>query len=124
MKTKQRLLKEAKELKHRLTQINKTVRLMEVKQLKKTAGILKEESGEHNPGMYQEAEAGTQWMSKLNPEVNGIEIYNDGDSRLFVIFDKNTGAISVINDWNGEDFDEVWGSDSDIRPELLAQIGK
>lgn len=42
MKTKQQLLKEAKELKQRLAQISKTVRLMEVKQLQKTAGLLKE----------------------------------------------------------------------------------
>lgn len=67
-------------------------------------------------------EAGTQWQSKLNPEVNGIEIYNDGDNRLFVIFDKNTGGIHVVNDFNGEDFDEIWGTDVDVRPELLASI--
>lgn len=69
-------------------------------------------------------EAGAKWQSKLNPEVNGIEIYNDGDNRLFVIFDKNTGGIHVINDFNGEDFDEVWGTGGDVRPELLTTIKK
>lgn len=63
-----------------------------------------------------------QWMSRLNPELNGIEIYNDEENRLFVMFDKNTGQLKIINDWHGEDFDEVWGSDDDIRPDLLAQI--
>ena len=83
--------------------------IKEVKHFQKIAGLIKENEG-------------AQWMSKLNPEVNGIEIYNDGDNRLFVIFDKNTGGIHVINDWNGEDFDEVWGTDGDVRPELLASI--
>ena len=69
-------------------------------------------------------EAGAKWQSKLNPEVDGIEIYNDGTNRLFVIFDKNTGGIHVINDWNGEDFDEIWGTDGDVRPGLLAAIKK
>lgn len=88
--------------------------IKEVKHFQKIAGLVNEGKG-------------AQWMSKLNPEVNGIEIYNDGDNRLFVIFDKNTGGIHVINDFNGEDFDEVWGSgttdaDRDVRPELLASI--
>lgn len=87
--------------------------LSEVRQLQKIAGVLKEN---------KLGEAGVQWTSKLNPEVNGIEIYNDGDNRLFVIFDKNTGGLHVINDWNGEDYDEVWGSDGDVRPDLLAQL--
>ena len=83
--------------------------IKEVKHFQKIAGLIKENEG-------------AQWMSKLNPEVNGIEIYNDGDNRLFVIFDKNTGGIHVVNDWNGEDFDEVWGTDTDVRPELLAAL--
>jgi len=83
--------------------------IKEVKYFQKIAGLIKE------------AES-TQWMSKLNPEVNGIEIYNDGTNRLFVIFDKNTGGIHVINDWNGEDFDEVWGTGGDVRPKLLAAL--
>jgi hypothetical protein len=83
--------------------------IKEVKHFQKIAGLLKENES-------------VQWMSKLNREVNGIEIYNDGDNRLFVIFDKNTGGIHVINDFNGEDFDEVWGADVDVRPELLASI--
>lgn len=88
----------------------KKTKINEVRQLQKIAGILKE------------GDEQTQWTSQLNQEVNGIEIYNDGDNRLFVIFDKMTGNLHVINDWNGEDFDEVWGSDGDIRPDLLAQI--
>jgi hypothetical protein len=85
--------------------------ISEVKQLQKIAGILSENKG-------------AQWMSKLNPEVNGIEIYNDGNNRLFVIFDKNTGGIHVINDFNGEDFDEVWGTDGDVRSDLLSSLNK
>jgi len=83
--------------------------IKEVKHFQKIAGLIKEAKG-------------TQWMSKLNPEVNGIEIYNDGDNRLFVIFDKNTGWVSIVNDWNGEDFDVIWGDPVDIRPELLASL--
>ena len=110
-------------------------KLNEVKQFQKIAGLLREdykgitkedadyesESGD-TATMGNINEAGTQWQSKLNPEVNGIEIYNDGDNRLFVIFDKNTGGIHVVNDFNGEDFDEIWGTDVDVRPELLASI--
>lgn len=83
--------------------------IKEVKHFQKIAGLLKENQG-------------AQWMSKLNPEVEGIEIYNDGDNRLILIFDKNTGGIHVVNDWNGEDWDEVWGTDGDVRPELLASL--
>jgi len=83
--------------------------IKEVKHFQKIAGLMKEAKG-------------AQWMSELNPEVNGIEIYNDGTNRLFVIFDKNTGGIHVINDWNGEDFDEIWGTGGDVRSELLAAI--
>jgi hypothetical protein len=103
-------------------------KLNEIKEFKKLAGLLKEgyadyesESGD-TASMGNINEAGAKWQSKLNPEVNGIEIYNDGDNRLFVIFDKNTGGISIINDFNGGDFDEIWGTDRDVRPELLASI--
>ena len=105
-------------------------KLSEIKQFKKIAGLLKEgyadyesESGD-TATMGNINEAGAKWQSKLNPEVNGIEIYNDGDNRLFVIFDKNTGFVSIVNDWNGEDFDVIWGDPVDIRPELLASIKK
>ena len=110
---------------------------MNTKRLQKLAGILKEgyegiaredadyesQSGD-TATMGNINEAGAKWQSKLNPEVNGIEIYNDGDNRLFVIFDKNTGWVSIVNDWNGEDFDVIWGDPVDIRPELLASIKK
>ena len=52
MKTKQQLLKEAKELRQRLAQIDKRVKLMEVKQLQKTAGIIKEG---YDPDMFLDA---------------------------------------------------------------------
>ena len=83
--------------------------IKEVKHFQKIAGLLKENEG-------------AQWMSKLNPEVNGIEIYNDGDNRLILIFDKKTGWVSIVNDWNGEDWDVIWGDPVDVRPELLASI--
>jgi hypothetical protein len=109
---------------------NQMSKLNEIKQFKKLAGLLKEgyadyesESGD-TATMGNINEAGAQWQSKLNREVNGIEIYNDGDNRLFVIFDKNTGGIHIINDFNGEDFDEVWGTGGDVRSELLASIKK
>jgi hypothetical protein len=108
---------------------------MNTKRLQKLAGILKEgyEGTTREDADYESQsgdtatmgninEAGAKWQSKLNPEVNGIEIYNDGDNRLFVIFDKNTGWVSIVNDWNGEDFDVIWGDPVDIRPELLASI--
>jgi len=89
--------------------MKKKTLIKEVKHFQKIAGLLKENKG-------------TQWMSKLNPEVNGIEIYNDGDNRLILIFDKKTGWVSIVNDWNGEDWDVIWGEPVDIRPELLSSI--
>lgn len=100
-------------------------RINEVRNLRKIAGLLKEDEDfdlEFNP--LSQDRIKPQWMSRLNPELNGIEIYNDEENRLFVIFDKDSGQLHIINDWHGEDFDEVWGSNGDIRPDLLAQIQK
>ena len=90
----------------------------EVKHLKKIAGILKEEDFDlPDESPFDNTNKG-EWKSNLDVDLDGIEIYNDGENRLFVIFDKNTGVISVVNDWNGEDFDEVWSTE-DLRPILL-----
>lgn len=96
-------------------------RLNELKQLQKIAGILKEEDFDlPDESPFDNANKG-KWMSNLDVDLDGIEIYNDGENRLFIIFDKDTGVVSVINDWNGEDFDEVWSTE-DIRPTLLNSL--
>lgn len=82
----------------------------EAKRMQELAGIQKEAMKKPS-----------KFIDKLRPEMDAWEIFNDGDHRLLIIWEASTGKITVVDDFNGEDWDAIWDTE-DIRPELTDYI--